>query len=75
MKLLLPRLPPSFLDFLLPSSNNLPTDAELECSWGDGTTFKALVGIGENQKIKIRESRHCNLARSSYCCVDPVLGC
>ena len=32
------------MKLLLPSSNSLPTDAELECSWGDGTTFQTLVG-------------------------------
>ena len=31
------------MKLLLPSPNKLPTDAELECSWGDGTTYNTLV--------------------------------
>ena len=31
------------MKLLLPSPNKLPTDAELECSWGDGTTYTTLV--------------------------------
>ena len=31
------------MKLVLASGYNLPTDAELECSWGDGTTYKTLV--------------------------------
>ena len=31
------------MKLLLPAPNKLPTDAELECSWGDGTTYNTLV--------------------------------
>lgn len=60
------------MKLLLPSSNSLPTDAELECSWGDGTTFQTLVG---KTKISKYENHDLVILRGpSSCCADPVLG-